>query len=149
MKVAFYKSKQRLFNRLVCWYLKGSYSHCELVLKDNSDGTSLCLSSSFMDGGVRLKNIYLDKNKWDFIELNDPRFTLEHALDYYEQHKNTKYDVLGLLGFIWRRQTGIKHKMFCSEVLADYIGYEEPFRFDPVILYQSLNVVKVFNNNLA
>lgn len=62
MKIAFYKATrpglQGIFNVLVRWWTRGPYSHTELVLEERH-GLSLCGSSSFIDGGVRLKWIKL------------------------------------------------------------------------------------------
>ena len=55
MIIAFYRGRARLFNRLVCWWLRGPYSHCEALIDPLPDGRWLCASSSYMDGGVRLK----------------------------------------------------------------------------------------------
>ena len=57
MQVAFYKGKKRLFNRLTAWWLRGLYSHCELVLGYEADGRAICVASSFLDGGVRQKGL--------------------------------------------------------------------------------------------
>ena len=66
MQVAFYKGTRSglsgLFNRLVRWWTRGPYSHCEVVFTDepSKDGGVLCGSSSKLDGGVRLKFVVLD-----------------------------------------------------------------------------------------
>lgn len=39
-KVAFYKGRHRLFDRLVQWWTRGPYSHCELLLYGLPDGTA-------------------------------------------------------------------------------------------------------------
>jgi hypothetical protein len=135
MKVAFYKAKTRLFNRLVSWYDKSPYSHCEIVLDTE---TSLCGSSSFRDGGVRMKVIDLDPQHWDIldIELSSQDQILVKA--WFELHSGQGYDTLGLLGFLFRREQGNKSKWFCSEAIAASLGYSEPFRFDPATLYSVL-----------
>ena len=135
MIVAFYKGRKHLFNRLVSWYLRGPYSHCELVLQTSPDGVSLCVSSSFMDGGVRIKNMKLDPEHWDLVEVDgSPANAWLWAVD----HENDSYDLLGLLGFVWRRQTGEQNKWFCSEAVAAMRGTPEPYRFDPMTLHASL-----------
>jgi hypothetical protein len=49
-----------------------------------------------------------------------------------------RYDVLGLLGFVWRRQTGTQSKWFCSEAVAAMLGFPEPWRFDPMTLWAAV-----------
>lgn len=138
MQVAFYKGKTRLFNRLVCWWLRGDYSHCELIL-DNKDGMSNCASSSYMDGGVRTKWIALDPAHWDVVEVQGSR---KAALQWLLWHEEDRYDILGLLGFVWRRAYGDQQKWFCSEAVAAMLGFDEPWRFDPMALYAVLKVRK-------
>lgn len=73
MKAAFYKGRKRLFNRLTAWWLRGPYSHCELIVGTDLQGRSICASSSFMDGGVRIKAMHLDVEHWDLVEVGgDP-----------------------------------------------------------------------------
>jgi hypothetical protein len=135
MKVAFYKGRTRLFNRLVSWWLRGPYSHCELVL-DTIDGYSHCVSSSFMDGGVRIKGIRLDPDHWDLVDVGGDK---RKALAWLREHEEEGYDVLGLLGFAWRPEAGDTRKWFCSEATAAILGFDEPWRFDPMNLYAALN----------
>lgn len=134
MKVAFYKGRKRLFNRLVAWYLRGDYSHCELILSE-SIGVSECASSSYLDGGVRTKRMVLDPEHWDIIEVGGDENYVRSWLSYYEEDR---YDILGLLGFVWRRESGMSEKWFCSEAVAAMLGIEEPWRFDPMNLYFAL-----------
>ena len=135
MKVAFYKGKTRLFNRLVSWYLNSPYSHCEIILEDS---TSTCGSSSFLDGGVRIKQIYLDLNHWDILDIDLSIQDQILVRAWFEVHSGQGYDVLGMLGFLFRREQGSKNKWFCSEAIAEALGYSESFRFDPPTLYSLL-----------
>jgi len=131
MQVAFYKGRTRLFNRLVSWWLRGPYSHCELLLEAMGDGRYLCASSSFMDGGVRLKVIELHPDRWDILTLDsDPG----RACRWFGDHLGEGYDVPGLLGFVWRRTEDDRGRWFCSEALAAAMGYPDPWRFDPCTL---------------
>lgn len=130
MRVAFYKGRTRIFNRVVLWFLRGPYSHCELVLDTRPNGASVCASSSFMDGGVRIKHIDLHPDRWDLVEVPDT----PTAWDWLRAREEEKYDLLGLFGFVWRRQTGEQNKWFCSEACAAMLGFPDPWRFDPMTL---------------
>jgi len=134
MQVAFYKGRTRLFNRAVSWWLRGPYSHSELVLCTDR-GVSCCASASFTDGGVRVKYMELDPSHWDLVDV---QADMQAALTWIDQHKGQKYDVLGLFGFIWRRVTGDKRAWFCSEAVASMLGYAETWRFDPMTLWATL-----------
>ena len=127
MKIAFYKGRKRLFNRLVCWYCRGRFSHVELVLREE-DGVSTCASSSFMDGGVRIKKIILDPEHWEVIETSAD---LDTALFWLDRHLGNKYDILGILGFLFRRIKQDRRKFFCNEAVGEMLGEIDPWRFDP------------------
>ena len=70
MQAAFYKGRKRLFNRLTAWWLRGSYSHTELVLGYDDAGQAICASSSMMDGGVRVKHMTLNPDHWDIVPVS-------------------------------------------------------------------------------
>jgi len=135
MKVAFYKAKDHLFNRLVSWWDRGPYSHCELLSEHVSGNTYVCYSSSFMDGGVRKKVIDLDPKKWDIIEIDADEAFAKH---WFESHLGCKYDVLGLVGFLIRIISGKKNRYFCSEALADSLGMKDGWRFTPNSLFSAV-----------
>lgn len=137
MKVAFYKGRTRLFNRLVSWWLRGPYSHCELVVWSTEGGYSLCISSSFMDGGVRAKWMALDPEHWDLLPA-PAHCTEEYALQWHADHDGARYDVWGLVGFLWRRVTGDRRKFFCSEAVAEMLGFAEAWRLDPMNFWVAL-----------
>lgn len=129
MKLAFYKGKKRLFNKLVSWWTRGPYSHCELLF---SDGTSA--SSSFIDGGVRYKRILYNDSNWDFIELG-PQFNEAQARLWFDSHLGCKYDVVGLVGFVFRRVADDRNKYFCNESILNALGFYDAWRFDPNSTY--------------
>ena len=131
VQIAFYKGKTRLFNRLVSWYLRGQYSHCELIFgyAEATFGTvAICASSSFMDGGVRVKTIQLHPDRWDIVEVGGD---YESANKWLIAHEGDGYDILGLLGFIWRRTPDSQRRWFCNEAVAAMLGHVDPWRFDP------------------
>ena len=134
MKVAFYKSKKRLFNRLVSWWTNGPYSHVELVLETMVCGY-VCASASNLDGGVRTKKMDLPKGTWDIIDVPVDNLA---AIAWFAEHEGQPYDLLGLFGFIGRRGTQDQGKWFCSEAVAAALGYTEPWRYDPNTLFTTL-----------
>lgn len=128
MKLAFYKNKEKLFNRAVCWWCNSKYSHVEVILEELPDGLSRCASSSYSDHGVRIKNIDLKDGKWDIMEISANE-DLVHA--WFNKHLGENYDLLGLFGFIFRRGIQNKIEWFCSESVADAMGFEESWRYEP------------------
>lgn len=131
LRIAFYKGRQRLFNRLIAWFLNGPYSHCELVL-ETVEGLSTCVSSSQSDGGVRLKKMALEPAHWDLVAVRGDTLV---ALRWLVAHEGNGYDLWGLLGFIGRRGEAAGNREFCSEAVAAMLGWPDPWRFDPMTLY--------------
>lgn len=134
MQVAFYNGRARFFNRAVSWWLYGPHSHTELIL-DEDDNLSKCASSSFMDDGVRIKWMALDPAHWELVDVDADYVKADQ---WFKEHRGEDYDLLGLVGFIWRRITGEKKKWFCSEAIAAALGFPDPWRFDPMTLWAAL-----------
>lgn len=136
MQVAFYKGRKRLFNRLTSWWLRGPYSHVELVLGYDEAGQSICASSSMMDGGVRVKHMNLDPEHWDLLPVVGDQ---ESAWAWLKEHGGTGYDYLGLLGFVARAIGHDQSRFVCSEAVAAMLGVPDPWRFDPCSLHAALS----------
>lgn len=128
MRVALYKGRARLFNRLVAWWTRGPYSHCEAILNEEG-GVALCASSSFLDGGVRVKWIKLDPAKWDVVDV--PGWDVKRAAAWFAQHTGDRYDVFGIVGFVISRIRHARGKWFCSESILQSIGVPDAWRFNP------------------
>jgi len=129
--LAFYKGRSRLFDRLVRWWTRSPYSHVELVLSVSEDGMAECASSSFLDGGVRVRWMRLDGSRWDVVEL--PGFDADAARVWFAEHLGEGYDVLGLLGFVWP----VRHRRrrwFCSEAIVEALGAPDSWRYSPALL---------------
>ena len=135
MKVAFYKGEKRIFNRLTRFWLRGNYSHCELILGTDANGMSICASSSMMDGGVRVKHMRLDPDHWDIVPVT---CSADAAWLWLNKHEGAGYDYLGLLGFVARAIGHDKSRFVCSEAVAEMLGMSDGWRFDPCSLYAAL-----------
>jgi hypothetical protein len=140
MKIAFYKKKLNglhgVYSSVVRWWDDGPYSHCELVF-DNG----LSASSSLMDGGVRFKEIDFSNDAWDFLDV-PLSVSQETAHLWFLAHEGCKYDLLGNLGFVFRRGLEDQSKWFCSEAVAASLGFSEAWRLSPNGLYQ---IIKSLN----
>lgn len=145
--LALYKGKKTgvnptaLLARLSDWLTrkltKGIYSHCELVVaKEEPEGGHYnyrkhyyCYSSSIRDGGVRVKEIDVNNDKWDLILLN--MMTEQQIINYFNRTQGAKYDWWGALGIV----LGIKQKrskFFCSEWCFNCIfDSDKGWRFSP------------------
>lgn len=139
MKLAFYKGRKRLFNRLTAWWLKGNYSHVELILDTDKNGLAICASSSMMDGGVRIKHMRLDPEHWDIVQVSGDT---AKAWAWMKKHEGQKYDYLGLVGFIAHVLGHSKSRWVCSEAVADMLGMPESWRYDPCILHSAVTATQ-------
>ena len=131
MKIAFYKATrsglQGLYSRGVRLIDGGPYSHCELIF---SNGISA--SASFIDGGVRFKQIDYNNNHWDIFSIPDPDGIQElRANDWFVEHEGDKYDILGNVRFVFGFVKHDNNKQFCSEACAEALGFYEGWRYGP------------------
>ena len=129
IRVAFRYDDPRLFARLVTFVRGGDSAHCEAAWAWDG-ATHRCVSASFLDGGVRGKDIDLPASKWRVYEIEaavDPRVWLA-------EHDDEEYDVWGLAGFFVRRITGERDKKFCSEAVAAMLGLPKPYLYDLLAL---------------
>lgn len=146
--VASYKGKGKLFNKLLRWLDISPYSHTELALQLNPDGTWLCCSSSMMDGGVRFKAIDIHSGNWDLIEFQVSDEQYSAMLDFCAKKvlQQVKYDCLGMLGagFIGLRQN--KKKEFCNEFVGNAMALmfdiREPFRLRPASFHNQMLAIQ-------
>jgi hypothetical protein len=130
MRIAFYKGRKRFFNRFVAWWTAGPFSHAEAILDDSWGGIGpvLCGSSSFMDGGVRLKVIDLDPLHWDVMDV--PFMDARRVHQWFVDHRGMRYDLVGLLSTSFPIQHGW-NRYFCNEAIGEAGGVVEAWRFDP------------------
>ena len=135
MKVVFYRGRKRLFNRVTSWWLRGPYSHVEVVLGYDQAGQAICASSSMMDGGVRVKHMRLDPEHWDIVPVSG---SADVALAWLNKHEGAGYDYLGLMGFVARVVGHRPSRFICSEAVAEMLGMSDGWRFDPCSLYAAL-----------
>lgn len=136
MVIAFYKGKTRVFNKVTSWWLKGDYSHCELILGYDETGQAICASSSMMDGGVRVKHMRLDPEHWDLVEVEGD---LDFAWKWLKDHEGEKYDYLGLAGLAARVIGQDAIRFVCSEAVAEMLGIKDAWRFDPCSLHAAVS----------
>ena len=123
-----YKGKGKIGNAITRWWTGSPYSHCELVM----DG--VCYSASFMDGGVRAKEINLASGNWE-MPIPLPWADRRRVLWYFEQTKGRKYDWLGIFGaqlFNRRRQDPMR--FFCSEWCGAAITLPSAEIYNPATL---------------
>lgn len=133
MKFAFHKAKDTTFAKLCSWKMEGPYTHVEAMFGPDPVDPKLtvCGSSKFTEGGVRLKSLDLsDTTAWDIIEV--PGIDEAKALQWFKDHAGEPYDTRGLIQFITFFPCGHNPKgWFCDEAVLASIGMEDSYRFDP------------------
>lgn len=130
IRVAFRFGDTRRFARLISWWDGSDVAHCEVAGYWTGD-VHECVSASWLDGGVRAKNMPLPADKWRIYEMaGDPR----HVDAWLGEHDGQGYDWLGLLGFMWRPIRGMLGRKLCSEACAEMVGIRDGWRFGPAML---------------
>lgn len=140
-QVAFYRGTRPgipgIYNRLVRARGRGPHSHMELIFSDGLSG-----SSSFADGGVRLKKIDYSTDRWDILDL--PPEWEARARRYIEARLGRKYDLMGNVHLMFGFLPDSSDREFCSELGMGALGFDQAFRFEPnaayVILLRALEI---------
>lgn len=136
MKLLFYKgrwidnSSATLWDNIICLVTWSKYSHVEVSINEYN-GWHDCWSSSTRDDGVRKTRIYVDPSKWHIIPTDKPI-----ELKLFEDNENASYDYIGLLGTVFKTKLfSSENKWFCSEIIAEALGFKDSWKFTPQRLY--------------
>lgn len=148
-----------LQNRIISWRLNSSYTHSELAFepKDNVDaympdkttepidGAYWCISSAGSDilppwspkragerGGVRIKRINIYNGKWI---VNDSKRDPIKAIETFKKLEGNRYDWQLIMKYALFLMQERESRRVCSEFVAEALGYQEPWRFDPPTIY--------------
>jgi hypothetical protein len=137
MLIAFYKSTrpmpQGLFNVIVRGAMDSKYSHCEAIFGTDFTKPVLCGSSSFIDGGVRIKEILLNPAHWDVLDV--PCFDMGPSKQWFIDHAGEPYDVRGLASTVLPLIKDNPDQRFCSEAILDSLGFYNSHKVDPGRFY--------------
>lgn len=110
MKIAFYKGRGNLFDKLIRIWTFSKYSHVELVVDD------IWYTSSPRDNGVVARGIKFNPGNWDLFEINLKQNTA--AIDFINEQMGKRYDWLGiLLSQIIKLNIHAPNRWFCSEIV--------------------------------
>lgn len=128
VRACFRYDDPRLFPRVVVGLRGGDSAHCEVAHAWRGQEHD-CVSSSFMDGGLRPKTIVMPAEKWRIYELQ----AREHPLEYLARRTingRVRYDVRGLFGILSPRVGHSLNREFCVETCGAIAGLEQPHLFD-------------------
>ncbi|MCW8886883.1 MAG: hypothetical protein OQK12_16785 [Motiliproteus sp.] len=82
VQVAFQKSDGSLIHKLICWWTKSEFAHCEVVV----DGIGYGMKGSI--DGLHTRKEFLSW-QWDFVAVDWDKY---QVLKFIDQNKDTKYD---------------------------------------------------------
>lgn len=139
--VASYKGTGKLFNKIVRTLDRTQYSHTELGLNYLGGDSWECWSSSFMDGGVRCKEISLTDDHWTITELPITEGEYQFAKEFAEKNKGVGYDVWGMLGAGFMIPREHPELWFCNEFVGGALQFIDPWRYRPSNFYEMVQRV--------
>ena len=140
IQLAFYKGKGDWMDKVIRWWTRSPYSHCEIVI----DG--IWYSSSPRTGKVRAATIYPKENHWDFIELLCTAEQKQIMVRALESQLGKPYDYLGIfLSQVIPLSIQDPTKWFCSEICSCALKKGKLLKtnrkscwFSPARLYRAL-----------
>lgn len=123
-EIAAYKGEGRLYDHLIRIWTRSPYSHVEIAL-GRTETHFRGLSASPRDGGVRVAEIEIKPDHWDFFEA-------EGNLTAIEPLVGARYDWKGIfLSQILPFGLDSPSRYFCSELAAVYLGLPKPQSYSP------------------
>ena len=148
MYVAFFKGRGNWLDFCIRKITKSKYSHVEFVLaatiEDGKFIRGACITSTPHENGVRLRSVQFDEGDWDFVEapnIHDNTTLLSEAIHWYTTNKSAKYDWSGALGLAFKPVGQDKTRWFCSEAVAQILGFKDSWRYDPDTLYSTIEAL--------
>jgi hypothetical protein len=109
-EIWFYKGTGKLFDKLIRWWTKSPYSHCEIVTNQ------VAIGADAWRGRVIARDVNtFNRANWDIVSVSVA------DNDWLLQQVGKRYDYLGILGFLLLK---IEKPAwwYCSELAAAYLG---------------------------
>lgn len=142
VRLAFYKAKGTINDRLIRWGTNSPYSHVELI---GPDGRGW--SSSVREGEVRKKEINFGDH-WDIIEL--PWMDVNVACDRMDPEMGKSYDYIGIMfSHVLSLSRSHPDKWFCSEIIAFSLGLPDPHLYSPGSLSETVKYLTTFRQAMT
>lgn len=136
MYLAFYKKPKTAVEKLIKFFTRSNYVHCEIVTVKLEHTFYGYASDIGVGVCARWKEYKIDD--WEFIKIDDCKGVTE-LRSFYQKTKNRKYDYLGVLGFVLGTPQNPK-RYFCSEWCAEFLGVEKPYKVTPAKLKELFSV---------
>lgn len=138
VKVIFYKAEGKFMDKLIRWYTKSQYSHCELLCSDGR----IFSSDGWNDNGVRYSTNY-NLNNWDILTIPLKDEMRRHLRDWCDSMVGQGYDWTGLARFVLPFIPQMDNRWFCSELCGAALRYVGVLSMD--LKYHGLTPQDLFN----
>jgi hypothetical protein len=141
--IAFYSGKSsdrwiRIKQWLTKMWTRGKYSHCEIIYFTD-EGPYWYGATTYNPGGIAKRQLTYKKENWDIYRLELKGISRPGLLLFLESKIGYPYDWPGIyLSQIFPFLIHRKDKYFCSEYIAEALGYPSPQSFSPVSLKKRL-----------
>jgi len=118
MKLALYKGEGDWTDKVIRWWTRSEYSHCEIVIDD------VWYSASPREGNVRAKEIEPQEGNWDYVEIVCSPEQEQIVLGTFEANMGSGYDYMGIvLSQVLPIGIQMSYRWFCSEICAQALMY--------------------------
>lgn len=140
VSIVFYKGPGTLAEKLIRFWTKSPYSHCEFR---RSDG--LYHSNDRFRFVSRIETIELDPQEWEMCDITLPSEIVKRVEQRQLRKNGTGYDWTGIIfSQLFRFGLHDKKRWFCSKSNADDLlyAYRLMKRYNPVRYHNFLNVLE-------
>jgi len=146
MRIAFQKNGTSWFAKVIQWWTKSIYYHCEIIFEDKTSFTANIDKNGYGTYFHTFDYNNYDKSNWDLIDIN---ITSEQESQIKEWCKNEDgcwYDIIGLfLTQVIPLSFENSRWWFCSEMVIaalkenlGWFGTTKPHEIDPSEAYKMI-----------
>lgn len=140
MKLAFLPAAKTYLGWFVLTFEQGKYSHVELVFSDGWAFSAVANEGLKYFGVRKIEFARVSMQDWEFVDLPFISPDSERRIrDYAEGMVGFPYDILSLLGYIFKAGRLFPNSYICSEWVLKALQYQGYWRtdkfFSPTALY--------------
>lgn len=139
-----------IFSKFISWYQFGNpYTHVAIILDETDD--NFLVFEAYHDVSLNTYN-KKDMNYAVYeVEVDSRVFEKDIFKRLIDRYIRKKYSILGILGFLFRRNFEKKDRYFCSQLVYEFLSYcgvktlnnTESWEVYPALLLKSFNLKKV------
>jgi len=144
IKIAFYKANGTIVDKLIRFWTRSKYSHCELII--NGIWYTSISRKDDISKGITKRKLLPKEGHWDYIEIEGLDYNkVQDSIEFFNSQLNKKYDWLGIfLSQFIPLKIQDKDKWFCSEIDSKMLkisGFNlslEPNQYSPGRLFEEI-----------